>query len=204
MCNLKNYLRQPYQSFSLAIALLCSASTAFAGGRHDYKIDENLSSVYFTTVKLQYVVEPAVFNKVSGSLRKSGDVSLKIPLASLDTKVAIRNMRLQELFFQASRFPHVEINAKIDRDKLHDIDEVGKMNVAATIKFYGNTKKTNLNLLVAKNHDSIVVSSLAPTMINANDFGIPASNLQKLAATVGGIPIADTVGVSFVLTFIEE
>ncbi len=57
----------------------------------DFTVDEKLSTVSFATIKLRYVVEPAIISDLSGSVSSSGDVLIQIPLNSISTGIQIRN-----------------------------------------------------------------------------------------------------------------
>ena len=117
----------------------------------------------------------------------------------------IRNERVNKLFFNSDKFPHAKVQAKISMSELKEVKNFKKMNVPATITMHGTSKSVDLNLLVAKvEGDRLLVTSLSPVMINAKDYGIEEGSLMNLAATVGGIPISNKVGVSFVLSFIEH
>lgn len=185
----------------MGLVLALFTVIGIAGGHDDYKVDSKNSSVYFSSIKKQYVVEPAVFKKVTGSMSESGEVEVMIDLNSIDTKVPIRNERLNKLFFDSIKFPEAKVSAKIDNKALRKIKSVGRMSVPASITLYGQSQDVTLDLLVTKTRHHIVVASLSALTVSASDYGIPADNLTKLAATVGGIPISSKVGVSFVLAF---
>jgi hypothetical protein len=64
---------------TLTAFLLLSLTTlngAFAASK--YMVDSNNSVVNFSTIKKQYVVEPAVFEGVTGSISNSGKVEINI------------------------------------------------------------------------------------------------------------------------------
>lgn len=64
-----------------------------------------------------------------------------------------------------------------------------------------STESVEFPVVVLNAGDTVMVSSSAPVIIGASDFGIPTENLTNLAATVGGIKIADRVPLTLNLTF---
>lgn len=167
-----------------------------------YTVDSNNSIVNFSTIKTQYVVEPAIFKRVGGIISDSGDVEISIDLSSIDTKIAIRDTRIEELFFEVIKFPNAIIKAKIDMGKIKSLSSYRTMEMPATLEFYGKTKEIKLNILAAKTYeDRLLITSMQPVIVNADDYGIPAKNLTNLAKTVGGLSLSNKVAVNFVLTF---
>jgi polyisoprenoid-binding protein YceI len=187
------------------VVLGISFSGIFVGAQAKYTLDGDHSAVHFSTIKKQYIVEPAVFKKVSGSISNSGNVEVQIDLNSIETRIPIRNERINKLFFDSVKFPNATVKAKIDMAMLKGIRDFKKMDLPATLNFYGKSKAIKLKVLIAKvGKNKFVATSMAPTIVNAKDFGVPDNNITKLAATVGGFNISNKVGVSFVLSFTAE
>ena len=181
------------------LLLAVGFSNAFAGTK--YTVDSDNSVVNFSTIKKQYVVEPAFFKKIEGSISDSGNVKISIDLNSVDTKIGIRDSRIESLFFKVIKFPKAIVRAKVDLNKIGELASYGKMDIPATLEFYGKTKKITLNVLVAKVYKNrLLITSMEPIIINADDYGIPAGNLVNLAKKVGGISISSKAAVNFVLT----
>ncbi len=182
------------------ILLIISFNSAFANIK--YTIDNNNSIVNFSTIKKQYVIEPAIFKHIEGIIYNSGDIEISINLNSIDTKIPIRDTRIQDLFFKVVKFPQALIKAKIDMKEIKSISYYKKMEIPATLEFYGKTKKIKLNILVTKVYKNrLIVTSTQPVIINADDYGVPTENLVKLAKTVGGMNISNKAAVNFVLNF---
>ncbi|SFV86053.1 hypothetical protein MNB_SUP05-SYMBIONT-4-282 [hydrothermal vent metagenome] len=190
---------------STVVFLLLTASMNYALAGNKYSVDSRNSAVNFSTVKKQYVVEPAVFKHIEGKISDSGDVKISVYLDSIDTKIPIRDSRIENLFFKVVDFPKAIIKAKIDMKKIKSIAYYKQMEIPATLAFYGKTKTIKLNVLVAKTYKSrLLITSMQPIIINASDYGIPAENLVKLAKTVGGISLSNKAAVNFVLTFKKD
>jgi polyisoprenoid-binding protein YceI len=165
----------------------------------DFTVDEKLSTVSFATIKLQYVVEPAIISDLSGSVSSSGDVLIQIPLNSISTGIQIRNERLNALFFNSSQFPTITVNAKLPSNIVSASNIATQVTLPADVTLFGQTQTVNFTVNIVKAGKLMSVSSSTPTIVNASSFGIPTDNLTALAATVGGIPISDKVPVSISL-----
>jgi hypothetical protein len=67
-----------------SLLLIVGFNSVFADTK--YTVDSKNSIVNFSTIKKQYVVEPAVFKHIEGSISDSGDVEISVDLNSIDTK----------------------------------------------------------------------------------------------------------------------
>jgi len=179
----------------LSLALLSLQSFA----ADTFNVVTDFSSVSFATIKKQYVIEPATISGVTGNLDESGKFAVFVPVANIDTAVAIRNERLNALFFNSSANPIIAISGQFDLTSL--TQPISKMIVPADVSFYGNNKTFNFPVIITKTDNSITVNSYAPVIVKASDFGIPAANLTQLAATVGGLALSDSVPVNINLVF---
>ena len=175
--------------FSLSIAA-CSEDT-------DYKLTNDASSVYFATIKKEYVVEPAYFKKVNGSLDKTGNLVIDIDLNSVTTGIPIRDQRLGQLFFITATHPLVSIKTKLNMLEIKEIKGSKRKNIDVDITLNGQTKKVSIDTIIRYLDGKVLASTAKPIIIKADDYGIPAKNLMALAKTVGGIPISTIVPVSF-------
>ncbi|MCV6621898.1 MAG: YceI family protein [Cellvibrionaceae bacterium] len=176
----------------LALCILI-APKLFAG---HYEINPELSALNFATTKKQYIIEPATISKLSGALDKSGKFVAHIDLKNLDTINPIRDGRLRDLFFEYDKYPSIEISAHIDPHSLPKTGEIKSMMVKGTLKIWQGSKELDLELLVANTGRRLMVSSRKAVLVSASDFGIPNSNLSKLAGTVGNIDIASSAAVN--------
>jgi polyisoprenoid-binding protein YceI len=151
------------------------------------------------------VVEPAVFEGVTGSISNSGKVEINIDLSSVNTNISIRDQRLKALFFKVVKFPQASVKATIDMKKIKSIRHYKRMEIPAILEFYGISKEIKLEVLIAKVYkNKLLITSMKPIIINAKDYGIPAKNLMVLSKTVGGLSLSDKVAVNFVLSFAHK
>ncbi|MER0369794.1 YceI family protein [Vibrio vulnificus] len=182
---------------ALSIALSMLSIQAFAAT--DYQVNADLSSVSFATVKNQFVIEPAVINTLTGSLDETGAFNLSVDLKGLKTGIPIRDTRLNELFFETVKFPSIDVKGKVDLARLAKGPQ--KLDIPVDVSMYGNTKTLTFPVIVLEQGDAVMVSSYSPVIVRASEFGIPSENLTKLAATVGGIKISDSVPLNLTLLF---
>ncbi|MFM2586930.1 YceI family protein [Vibrio sp. TBV020] len=182
-------------TFAIVLTLFSGVSIA----ADNYTLDSDYSSISFATIKKQYVIEPATINSLSGTLDNSGQFTVSIDLNGIETGIAIRNTRLNELFFESAKHSPVTVKGKVDWTSLDNGSH--RMKVPAEVTLFGTTKSIEFPVVVLNADNTVMVSSSAPVIIGASDFGIPSKNLTDLAATVGGIEISDRVPLTLNLTF---
>ena len=183
----------------LSLTVLLFSANSLAASQ-TYPLDPGLSQVSFATIKKQYVVEPAKIAKLSGELKDTGQVSIQVPLQEISTGISIRDDRLNTIFFESIKFPTVNISADV-KDSLKAAKAAERKTMTFNVEIYGETKPILAEVIISQSKSHIVVSSLAPLIIKAKDFSIPAANLIKLANTVGDIAISSTVPVNFTVVF---
>jgi polyisoprenoid-binding protein YceI len=186
-------------TYLLPLLLLTHLNSAFA--TTSYVVDNKNSVVNFSVTKKQYIIEPAVFKDVEGTIDNKGNIKISIDINSVDSSNPIRDNRLVEMFFQADFFPHAIVTAKIDEKVLNSKKTFQQIELPATLEFFDLKKEIKLSVMVAKIGNNILVTSLKPTIINAKTFDVPSHNLAALSKVCGGINISDIVPVNFVLTF---
>lgn len=98
--------------------LLCTVISAQSFAESGYTLDPKLSNITFATIKKQFVVEPASIKPMSGGLTEKGQFSIVLDLKSVSTGVAIRDQRLNELYFESMNFPEVKISGKVEPSML--------------------------------------------------------------------------------------
>ncbi|GAL15342.1 hypothetical protein JCM19233_6360 [Vibrio astriarenae] len=105
-----------------------------------YQVDTDVSSVSFSTIKKQYIVEPAVITGLSGSLDENGKLSVSIPIKNIDTGVSIRNDRLGELFFNIATYPDVDVSAEVPMELMEGDTVITQATIPASVTMYGKTQ----------------------------------------------------------------
>jgi hypothetical protein len=173
----------------------------FSGSTFAYEtlnIVPELSSVSFTTIKKQYVIEPAVVEDIKGQY-SNNTFNISIDFNSVDTGVSIRNDRINQLFLKTNLYPLVKVQGNFDLESMKG--PITKTSIKADVDFYGRIKTYEIPVIIHKTNEITTVNSYKPIIVKASDFGIPKENLINLAATVGGLTISDTVPLNINLTF---
>jgi hypothetical protein len=184
--------------FSLAL----SFTQASFGAAHAKKamdgmtLDNALSTLSFVSIKNGAVGEVHTIDKLSGSLSDAGDLMVTLDLSSVNTKIDIRNERMQKYLFETGKNPTATVSAKIGKVA----DGVSRVKGAVELNLHGVKKNIDFEAITVMSDGKLVVSSIKPIIIKASDYGMEGgvAMLQKLAKLPS---IATAVPVSFVLTF---
>ncbi|CCN81615.1 conserved hypothetical protein [Vibrio nigripulchritudo SFn27] len=185
----------------LLLSFMALAPISAQAVHQHYVLDPKVSSVNFSTIKLQYFLEPAKFEVISGNINADGEFKIDIDLSSVDTGVKIRNQRVSDLFFKTDEYPKAMLTGTIDLAEVSALTEPTIKEVKGKLEFYGSSKSVKMSLLVVNTPQYIAVSTVSPVVVNAVSFGVPNTNLEELAKTVGGIPISPAVAVNAALVF---
>lgn len=181
--------------FSLAITSLPS----LAG----WQLDNKNSRLNFVSVKKGTVAENHHFSALEGSINKSGKVSIKVDLTSVDTNIAIRDERMKKFVFETEKFTSAMFDAQLDKGLLSalNIGDSYVKTVTGSLNFHGQTQEVAIDVNVTKtNNKTLLVSTTKPFFIKADAYGVVAgiNKLKELAA----LPSIDyVVPVSFSVIF---
>ncbi|KPZ72593.1 YceI-like domain protein [Shewanella sp. P1-14-1] len=187
---------------ALPVALVSTALLSASAFAADWQVKQGHSKVSFISVKKGDIAEVHDFKQVSGSLTPEGAFNLTIELVSVDTGIEIRDERMQTMLFEVAKYPQVKLNSVINPKLLTDLSVGSTLmtQIDGTIDLHGKTRQMSFDVLVAKLSDTkMVVSSLAPVIVQANDFDL-VEGVNKLREIAGLSSISLAVPVSFVLT----
>ena len=109
----------------------------------DWVLNSSLSHVYMQTEKLEAVIERQQFKSLEGSVTKDGDATIKLDLASLETGIDLRNVRMRFLLFEVFKYPFAVITAKLDKSRLQYLTDP-----KAPVKAYPLTLSVNMHGVV--------------------------------------------------------
>lgn len=170
-----------------------------------WQLDNAHSQLHFISVKSNKVGEVNTFQKLEGAINDAGEVTLKIDLTSVDTKVQIRDERLQKFFFEVDQFPQAELTAKLDLSIVEalKVGEVLEQTVNATLILHGVAKELEAQVVVVQLTDSLLVASRSPIILNTEDFQL-VKGVEKLAELAKLEAISYAVPVGFSLRFTQE
>ena len=186
----------------IAFGILVTVACSHAFASDEYRLDKKLSSISFSTIKNQYVIEPASIQPAAGVLSEDGRLSLSLDITTIKTGVSIRDTRLSELYFESALFPKVNIVANLDRA----VFTTGAQHaiIPVDVELYGVKKTLRFPVTIIPTEHYLIASTSSPVMISAKDFGIPSENLATLAKLAGGITISDKTPLNFNLVFIKK
>ena len=143
------------------------------------------SKVGFVSVKNNSIGENNAFERVSGSISRSGQVAVSVDLSSVETGVGIRNERLQRMLFEVAIFPTATIDEALTNSQIAALEACGAQteSVALSINLHGKTVSKTANLSVSASGDDIRVMTIQPIIITAQEFGLEAgvAALQQIA-----------------------
>jgi polyisoprenoid-binding protein YceI len=108
------------KKIALALALFVFGALA---AHADWALNNDQSRLSFISVKKGSVAEVHHFTKLDGQVDGSGNVSVSIPLASVETAIPIRNERMQQMLFETEIFPSADLSAKVDLAAVESMSE---------------------------------------------------------------------------------
>jgi polyisoprenoid-binding protein YceI len=185
--------------FSIVIISGCISSNK----QSDWQLDNDTSSLTFISIKKTDTAEVGKFKQLEGKIDTSGNVTLKVDLASVDTNISIRDSRMQEFLFETAKFPAAHITTKVDMEKVNKL-AVGKtMLETVTVKFdlHGEQKEIKANVLATRlAENKLMIVNQTALFLKAADFKL-LDGIEKLRELAGLPRISHVVPINFVFTF---
>jgi len=187
---------------SLALALMLACSSTWA----EWKLIPDKSQLSFVSTKKEHVAESHTFKTIQGSVDDAGNGKFVVDLASVDTKVAIRDERMREFLFQTNVYPTAVFTVglgatKVDLISSWEPGEQETMVLDGELNLHGTKHRVNADVIVTKaGVNRVLVTSARPVIIRAEDFDL-VQGINKLAKLVNLTSISHAVPVTFVLAF---
>lgn len=185
----------------MKLRILCAATvlccTSFAQAQWA-TLDEENSIVSYATSKLKDITEAHWFDTVTGSISDSGQVSVQIDTASINSALELRDDRIREFLYQVTDYPQITVAAQVDVGSL--TNGRSRMQFPATVGIMGMELNVNIDAFVSVSDSRVTVSSATPVVVFAAQVGL-TEGLMKLSELAGGIAIGAAVPVSFSLSF---
>lgn len=169
----------------------------------DWQLCNHVSKLNFITSQNRNLTEVHSFSNMEGSISDKGKVLFKIDLTSVETNNSIRDLRLQDLLFETSKFPEATISTNLGEDFVSalEINKATEIPVHATLNLHGTTKEIETTLLVTRlETNCLLIVSIEPIRISLKDFGF-LDGLAKLRQIAELDNISKTVFVSLNLFF---
>ncbi|WEM44337.1 YceI family protein (plasmid) [Photobacterium sp. DA100] len=187
---------------SVSAVLVFGAVSAWAG----WKLDSTHSSIGFSSVKNDSVMEQHGFRNLSGSISDDGEVSLSIDLTSVDTKIQIRDERMKKELFHTDKFPLTNIEAKVNGEAISGLaaGQTLVQDVEFKLDLHGKEETLNAKVQVTGLDDGgLLVSTIQPVEVKAGAFGLDGG-IGKLKEIAELNSILLTVPVNANLVFVAE
>ena len=185
---------------TIVSAFLASLSLSALG---DWELVPGESDIAFATIKNSAVVESHTFERFSGEVRLSGAANIRVDLASLETRIPIRNERMGALLFNIDQFPSLDINSKLDVKSLANMEEGASthLEVPAKINLHGTEANILLPLVVTRlSSKRFQVVTTKPVIAYASQFGL-TKGVEALRLIAQLATITPAVPVTFSLIF---
>ena len=135
----------------------------------------------------------------------SGAVSLSVNLRSVDTKIPIRDERMQNELFEVEQFATATISGNVDLAPIAQlaVGETYTDTLELTLSLHGVFKEVSSAVRITRlSAGRVLVSSLEPVIINADEYGL-AQGIEKLRNLASLPTISWVVPVTYSLVFQE-
>jgi polyisoprenoid-binding protein YceI len=169
-----------------------------------WQVNASSSSLTFNTTKsgsagVGGITEIMRFTRYEGDLNKLGHIELKIDLTSIDSGIPIRDERLQTMLWNVGQYPSVTFSAKISPETMRNLTkEPMVLEVHGLLTMAGQSQPVKTQLQVTPVNGKVLVSTLRPILVKADDFGL-SSGVEALRAIMGLNYLSSTVPVNFQL-----
>lgn len=182
---------------------LCSAAFFAASVHADtWQLDSENSVLNFVSVKNDHVAETHRFTELQGTW-ENNQVSIEIPVVSLDTQIPIRNERMLEHLFQSTEYSVVTATAKLEDNVLlaMPVGESVPLVVETQVYIAGESNSVSSYLQVTRlAEDRFLATTTQPILIDTKAFKLVAG-IDKLREIAGLSRIDYSVPVTFSVQF---
>ncbi len=168
----------------------------------EWQLDGDTSRISFVSVKRGKMVEVQRFDQLSGQIDDKGAVRLVVPLASIDSGLALRDERMRNSFFEVERYPEAIITSQLDLS-LYDDLRVGQSR-AETLDFnldlHGQQRRLKAEVLVIRSSEErIEVTTLEALVLKLIDFDLeeklePLKEVANLPSITPEVPVFAVLG----------
>jgi len=168
-----------------------------------WQLDNDASSMDFITIKKSKAGEQNTFHKLKGIIEQNGKATVIISLASVESKIPVRNERMQSMLFEVTRFPEATVLAEVDYVRIDSMSpgDTFVHPVKMKLSLHGEEREIETELRVVRlNEDRLLVSTVRPLVINADDFML-GKGVEKLREIAKLSSISTAVPVTVDLVF---
>jgi polyisoprenoid-binding protein YceI len=145
-----------------------------------WNLDAQHSDLHFVTTKagkpgIATIEEVQSFNTFTGMLDSTGQVQLTIDLASVQTKIPLRDQRIRDMLFKVTEHPHAQFAAQFDLSALKGLKtgQFKDVSVSGSLAINGTKQPLDANLRVVKlAHGALLVSTLQPIVVDLQKYDL--------------------------------
>ena len=188
-------------SSKIAATLMALALMAPAAQADTWTLNGDMSNISFGSIKNEYNGEVHHFSSLSGSVNAEGQVSIEVPLASVETMIDIRNERMREIVFNNSPTATITANVDIAAMEKLGVGEGMTAETDGTLSLLGNDVDVYSNLFVMRvGEDKVMVTTEGMVMVATDELGVDES-ISKLQEIAGLDSITRVAPVTLRLVF---
>jgi polyisoprenoid-binding protein YceI len=198
------------KSLLFPLALGLTTAMAFASETApSWMVNTAASTLTFNTTKagtagVGGITEIMRFTRYEGGVDAKGRISFKIDLTSIDSGIAIRDERLQTMFWNVGTQPSVTFSAQLSPETLQKLSkEAMVLDVDGQLTMAGQTKPAKTQLQVTPVNGKVLVSTRRPILVKADDFGL-TPGVEALRAIMGLNFLSSSVPVNFSLEMTQK
>ncbi|CAB0150177.1 hypothetical protein PSI9734_00743 [Pseudidiomarina piscicola] len=184
------------------VALLLTFGSLSPVRADTWQLDPEQSNLNFVSVKNDFTAETHTFNQLNGEL-KGEKLRISIPVASLDTSIAIRNERMLEHLFSANEFATVSATADVPATIYRAASATVSVPavIPLTVTIAGQTAQLDANVQITRlSTDRLRATTTQPLLINSRQFQL-AEGINKLREIAGLERIDYVIPVTFSVQF---
>ena len=184
---------------SLNVLFLLFAS--FVANAH-WNLEPKQSSLHFLSTKKAQITETHSFTRFDASINANNQLKVEVDLTSVNTRIPIRDERMQKELFKVGLYPKATITADIPQSALV-LAEGHSQTVALKLdlNLHGISQPLNAEVFVTRtSKDTLQVNTLAPILVDSRNFKLN-SGIETLKKLAGLDSITFVVPVTFNVTF---
>lgn len=168
----------------------------------EWQLDGDTSRISFVSVKRGKMAEVQRFDQLSGQIDDKGEVRIVVPLASIDSGLALRDERMRNAFFEVERYPEATITSQLDLSQFDDL-QVGQSRpemIDFNLDLHGQQRRLKSEVLVSRPAEGrIEVATLEPLVLKLVDFDLedklePLKDIANIPSITPEVPVFAVLG----------
>lgn len=162
------------------------------------------SRLSFVSIKNNSIAEVHRFRQFSGSMDESGNLAIKVPLASVATGIEIRDQRMRDLLFEVGKFPEATIIAALDAQQIRALrpGEHAVLNVISSLALHGIDNPLPAEVRITRVSEARwLATSERPMIVETVNFGL-INGVDELRKVAGLQAIGSAIPVTFTFSFL--